>query len=149
MNEPTRRQAAGLPHDRRAGPSRVERPRPPERFHATHRHARFPVRAAHRHFVALVSEFKLRPLQKQHALWDDRVRGQFHGACAELDQALAAAPLPMEEGTLTQAGVSSAGACSFTQLVLPGTLAASACHALAAHAQRAEALPVFQALLQR
>ncbi|MGJ7613670.1 MULTISPECIES: glutathione S-transferase family protein [unclassified Variovorax] len=93
--------------------------------------------------VQIVYEHHLRPAEKLHQPWVDRVRGQLMAAYSGLEKEVAASPLSAEEQTMTQAGVSSAVAWSFTQLMLPELVSPGGFPALAAHAARAENLPVF------
>jgi glutathione S-transferase len=95
--------------------------------------------------VQILYEKELRPADKQHGPWLDRVHGQLEVACRELEAGLAATPLDATEAGIDQAGITSAVAWSFTQLVQPGTITADAHPTLAEFAARAEALPVFQA----
>jgi glutathione S-transferase len=95
--------------------------------------------------VQIVYEHKLRPAEKLHQPWLDRVQGQLAAAYSALEQEAAAMPLPDDEATLTQAGVSTAVAWSFTQLMLPKVIAPGSFPLLAAYAARAESLPVFLA----
>ncbi|MCR6476479.1 glutathione S-transferase [Variovorax sp. ZS18.2.2] len=98
--------------------------------------------------VQIVYEHNLRPAEKLHQPWLDRVQGQLAAAYSALEQETAAMPLPDDEATLTQAGVSSAVAWSFTQLMLPEVIAPASFPLLAAYAARAENLPAFLALPQ-
>jgi glutathione S-transferase len=93
--------------------------------------------------VQIVYERNLRPPEKQHAPWLDRVSGQLAAAYAALESELARAPLRTD--ALTQAGVTSAVAWSFTQMLRPGQISAAAHPALAAFTAQAEALPAFVA----
>lgn len=93
--------------------------------------------------VQIVYEHQLRPAEKLHQPWVDRVRSQLMAAYSALETEVAASPLPAEETTMTQAGVSSAVAWSFTQLMLPELISPSGFPALAAYAVQAEKLPVF------
>jgi glutathione S-transferase len=93
--------------------------------------------------VQIVYEHNLRPAEKLHQPWVDRVRGQLLAAYAALEREVAASPLPADEKTMTQAGVSTAVAWSFTQLMLPDVIAADGFPVLSAYAARAESLPVF------
>ena len=94
--------------------------------------------------VQLVYERKLRPADKQHAPWLQRVQTQLQAACDALEAELVAAPLPSAEDTMDQAGVSTAIAWLFIQKALqPGDVAAERLPALAAHSASAEALPAF------
>jgi glutathione S-transferase len=93
--------------------------------------------------VQIVYEHQLRPAKKLHQPWVDRVRSQLMAAYSALETEVAASPLPAEETTMTQAGVSSAVAWSFTQLMLPELISPGGFPTLAAHAAQAEKLPVF------
>ena len=95
--------------------------------------------------VQIVYEHNLRPAEKLHQPWLDRVQGQLAAAYSALEQEAAAMPLPDDEATLTRAGVSTAVAWSFTQLMLPEVIAPSSFPLLAAYAARVERLPVFLA----
>lgn len=98
--------------------------------------------------VQLVYERNLRPAEKLHQPWVDRVQAQLAAAYSALDDELAATPLSADEKTMTQAGVSTAVAWAFTQLMLPDVVSASSCPALAAYSAKAESLPVFKGLPQ-
>lgn len=98
--------------------------------------------------VQIVYEHNLRPAEKLHRPWLDRVQGQLVAAYAALEKEVAAMPLPADESTMTQAGVSAAVAWSFTQLMTPEAIAPANFPLLAAYAARAESLPAFQALPQ-
>ena len=96
--------------------------------------------------VQVVYETTLRPVERQHGPWLDRVRGQLAAAYAALEAeaghgrtAWLVAERPL------QADVTAAVAWRFTQFVLPGTLSADRHPALAALSARAEALPAFAA----
>lgn len=93
--------------------------------------------------VQIVYERKLRPAEKQHQPWMDRVRGQLAAACVALEHELTEAPLPASEETMTQAGVSTAVAWAFAQLVTPDAVSPKDFPALAAYSAQAESLPVF------
>lgn len=93
--------------------------------------------------VQIVYEHNLRPAEKLHRPWVDRVRGQLEAAYSALEREVAASPLPVDEKSMTQAGVSTAVAWSFTQLMLADVIAADGFPVLSAYAARAESLPVF------
>jgi len=95
--------------------------------------------------VQIVYERELRPPEKQHAPWLDRVHGQLLAAYAELEAAVKAAPLDATEASMTQAGISTAVAWHFTQMMLRGTVGVDAHPMLSAYSAQAEALPAFQA----
>ncbi|MET3180973.1 UNVERIFIED_ORG: glutathione S-transferase [Variovorax guangxiensis] len=93
--------------------------------------------------VQIVYERKLRPAEKQHQPWMDRVRGQLAAACLALEHELTEAPPSASEETMTQAGVSTAVAWAFTQLMTPDAVSPKDFPALAAYSAQAESLPVF------
>lgn len=93
--------------------------------------------------VQIVYERNLRPAEKQHQPWLDRVHGQLVAAYSALEKEVAAHRLPADEATMTQAGVSTAVAWAFTQLLLPGSIAPADFPVLAAYSAQAESLPVF------
>jgi glutathione S-transferase len=98
--------------------------------------------------VQIVYERNLRPAEKQHQPWIDRVQGQLVAAYSALEHEAAAMPLPADEPTMTQAGVSTAVAWAFTQLMLPDAIGAADYPVLAAYSARAESLPAFLAAPQ-
>lgn len=98
--------------------------------------------------VQIVYEHELRPAEKQHRPWLDRVGGQLAAACTALDHELQRRPLPPPAERLSQAGVTAAVAWSFMQLMLPDVVPAAAHPALAAHAAEAERHPAFAAFPQ-
>ncbi|MES2246552.1 MAG: glutathione S-transferase [Pseudomonadota bacterium] len=94
--------------------------------------------------VQIVYERNLRPSEKQHQPWVDRVQRQLNTAYAELERELAAAPLAApDERTITQGGISAAVAWTFTQFILPDAVRPSDFALLAAYTAQAEQLPVF------
>uniref|UniRef100_UPI0034E94B73 hypothetical protein n=1 Tax=Enterococcus faecium TaxID=1352 RepID=UPI0034E94B73 len=93
-----------------------------------------------------VYERALRPADKRHEPWVQRITGQLLAAYRELDRELAARPLHTTAAGLGQAGITSAVAWTFTQSVLADQVPAAAFPALVAHAAACEALPVFQAV---
>ena len=99
--------------------------------------------AACEKIVQIVYEHHLRPAEKQHAPWLERVETQMTAALAALDAELARHPLAADETTMTQAGLSAAIVWRFMQIKLETPVPDSACPALAAHSARAEALPAF------
>ncbi len=98
--------------------------------------------------VQIVYERNLRPPEKQHGPWVDRVTGQLHAAYALLERELASAPLETEAARITQAGVSTAVAWAFTRMILPEALDAAAHPALSAFSEAAERLDAFAAAPQ-
>ena len=96
--------------------------------------------------VQIVYERKLRPPEKQHAPWVDRVRGQLAAAYAGLEADIAKLPAPAGETAIGQAGLTSAVAWGFTQMMVPEFVAPEDFPSLAAFAAAAEKLPAFVAL---
>jgi glutathione S-transferase len=101
--------------------------------------------AACEKIVQIVYERSLRPAEKQHAPWLDRVHTQMMAALAALDAEIAQHPLAADEAALTQAGLSAAIVWRFMQIKLDTPVADATCPALAAHSARCEALPAFAA----
>ena len=99
--------------------------------------------AACEKIVQIVYERQLRPAEKQHAPWLDRVHKQMLAALAALDAEIERHPLAADEASLTQAGLSAAIVWRFMQIKLETPIADAACPALAAHAARCDALPAF------
>lgn len=93
--------------------------------------------------VQIVYERKLRPAEKQHEPWLERVHSQLFAAYGQLEQELAAAPLPIESDRFGAAEVTVAVTWGFTQLMLPDTVAPAQHPHFAAFAAQAEQLPVF------
>ena len=82
--------------------------------------------------VQIVYEHHLRPAEKLHAPWLERVHRQLLAALTALDAELAQHPLAADEKGLTQAGLSAAIAWRFMQIKLAVPIADSVCPALAA-----------------
>jgi glutathione S-transferase len=95
--------------------------------------------------VQLVYERKLRPPEKQHGPWIERVTGQLDAAYRVLEQELASAPLGAEPSNITQAGVTTAVAWAFTRMMIPEAADAATHPALAEFSAAAEDLAAFQA----
>lgn len=87
--------------------------------------------------VQIVYEHGLRPAEKLHQPWLDRVTGQLLAACDGLEQAM---PSGMD-----QAGVSTAVAWEFIQKMVPHVVPAVRYPKLVAFSQAAEAHPAFAA----
>lgn len=95
--------------------------------------------------VQIVYEHKLRPAEKLHAPWLNRVTGQLAAACGALEAELAHRPLAVAEGSLDQAGLSIAVAWHFIRQMTPEAAPAAAHPRLQAHSAAAEQLPAFVA----
>ena len=92
-----------------------------------------------------VYERHLRPAEKLHQPWMDRISQQRLAGFQALDAELAAHPMATDEAQLTLAGITAAIAWRFMQIKLDTPVADAACPALAAHSARCEALPAFAA----
>jgi glutathione S-transferase len=95
--------------------------------------------------VQLVYERELRPPEKRHEPWVDRVTGQLLAAYGALDQELSGRRLAATSSTMRQAGVSVAVAWHFTQRMLPEVVSAAEFPRLADFSAAAEALQEFKA----
>jgi len=93
----------------------------------------------------IVYERGLRPPEKIHQPWIDRVTGQLLAAYGTLEQEIARRPLEVTSSTIRQAGVSVAVAWHFTQQVLPQVVLAAGFPSLVGFSVAAEALPEFMA----
>ena len=93
--------------------------------------------------VQIVYERNLRPAEKQHEPWIERVRAQLLAAYAELESELATAPLPSTQERFDAADVSVAVSWHFTQMMLPEVVSKAAHPHLQAFSTLAEGLPVF------
>jgi glutathione S-transferase len=95
--------------------------------------------------VQIVYEHDLRPVEKQHQPWIDRVRGQLLAAYGALEREVHRKPLAVDSKTIDQAGITSAVAWRFTQMMLPEIVTASDYPALQALSAGAEQLAEFEA----
>jgi glutathione S-transferase len=95
--------------------------------------------------MQIVYEQNLRPLEKQHAPWLERVRTQLDAAYDTLEKDVAGvgAGQWLCGERLTQADITVAVVWRFTQHMLPRAVEPSRYPALAALSARAEALPAF------
>ena len=96
--------------------------------------------------VQIVYEFNLRPVEKQHQAWVDRVKGQLSAAYDLLEAEFADVESWRLGSRPLQADITTAVAWRFTQDALPQFVLAASYPALSALSQRAEALPEFIAL---
>jgi glutathione S-transferase len=92
--------------------------------------------------VQLVYEFELRPQDKRHEPWIERVRGQMAQAWRLLEAELAAPPEAFEG---SQAWLTCAVVWTFARRTLPGSVEAASHPRLVALADRAEATAAFLA----
>lgn len=97
--------------------------------------------------VQLVYERELRPPERRHAPWTERVHGQMLAAWEVLEAEMAHGALPAPAGgqPIGQAGLTIAVAWNFTQALLPGAVSPQDFPRQCAHAAQAEALPAFTA----
>jgi len=93
--------------------------------------------------VQIVYERKLRPAEKLHQPWVDRLSGQLLAAYAELEADLARAPLAVEPARIDFAGVTVAVGWAFTQMMLPEMVRADEHPRLQSYSALAEQLPEF------
>jgi glutathione S-transferase len=94
----------------------------------------------------IVYERALRPAEKRHDPWVQRVTGQLRAAYGDIEAALAARPLAVSPDALGQGALTVAVAWTFSQSVVAEQLPAGEFPHLAAHAAACEALAVFQAI---
>jgi glutathione S-transferase len=95
--------------------------------------------------VQIIYERGLRPPEKLHEPWVNRVTGQLLAAYAGLEKELARQPLTATSASMRQGGITAAVAWHFTQQTLPEVVSAGAHPNLAAFSAAAEALPEFRA----
>jgi glutathione S-transferase len=93
--------------------------------------------------VQIHYERTLRPVEKRHAPWMERVTGQANAAFRELEAAAGRAPGWLQDERFNAADVAVACAWRFAQHYCAVDVPAAAFPALAAHSRRAEALPEF------
>lgn len=93
--------------------------------------------------VQIVYERMLRPAEKLHQPWVDRVTGQLLAACEALESALMRRPLTLAGQGIDQATITTAVAWHFARTMLPDVLSAQAFPALQKFSQQAETLPEF------
>jgi len=95
--------------------------------------------------VQIVYERNLRPPEKRHEPWTDRVAGQLHAAYDLIEAELARRPLAATREGMGRAGISVAVAWEFTQKAVPGTVDPGTYPRIAAYCARAESLAEFRA----
>jgi len=94
--------------------------------------------------VQIAYERNLRPVEKQHEPWIDRVSVQLLAAYAELEAEVGLATLPLDAGRLGQAGVTVAVAWRFTQMMVPKIVVAAEYPNLQSFSAFAEQQPAFE-----
>jgi glutathione S-transferase len=92
-----------------------------------------------------VYEHSLRPAEKWHQPWLERVQGQALAAFASLERELTNRPLAVSSSTIDQAGVTTAVAWQFAQSMVPNLIVAERYPQLARHSELAESLAEFRA----
>lgn len=95
--------------------------------------------------VQIVYERNLRPAEKQHEPWIERVTSQLLAAYDGLEAACSRHPLAASGDAINQAGVSAAVAWQFTQRTIPDVVDAANYPLLRAFSAQAERLPAFAA----
>ena len=95
--------------------------------------------------VQIIYERNLRPAEKQHEPWVERVRGQLLAAFGALEKGLQRRPLACNSTRIDQTGISVAVAWHFTQQMLPEIVPALNYPALREFSGDAETLPEFVA----
>lgn len=95
--------------------------------------------------VQIAYERRLRPAEKQHQPWLDRVHAQLRASLTLLDAAYAGTSVWLIGPRPQQADISAAIAWQFAQSVEPGIVGVQQAPALAALSLRAAALPAFVA----
>ena len=95
--------------------------------------------------IQIVYERTLRPAEKQHEPWVTRVQLQLVAAVGALEGELGNNRPSSDERGINQAGVTTAVAWRFIQMMLPNVIAASDYPVLAAYSAEAERLPAFKA----
>lgn len=89
-------------------------------------------------------EHELRPEDKRHAPWVERVTGQLHRALRVLDDAAARAPLESSRERIDQAGITLAVVWGFMQGIHPSLVPVADYPAIAAFSAKCESLPEFR-----
>jgi glutathione S-transferase len=92
--------------------------------------------------VSIIYERNLRPVEKQHQPWLDRVAGQLRLAYAGLEAEVSDGWF--QDGDILQPEITAAVAWRFTRHVLPDVVRAGDVPKLVALSARAEALPAFR-----
>lgn len=95
--------------------------------------------------VQLVYERQLRPAEKLHQPWADRVIAQLRAALDVLEAEQVKQPLPVTSADIPPPGVMMAVTWHFIRQMLPDVVSNADYPALAAYSQQAETLPEFKA----
>jgi glutathione S-transferase len=94
--------------------------------------------------VQIVYEHQVRPPEKLHQPWLERITHQMLTAYTLLEQELAREPLPVRRAAIRQSGITIAVVWEFTQHMQPQGVPAKQFPHLAAFSAQAEALPEFK-----
>jgi glutathione S-transferase len=94
--------------------------------------------------IQILYERHLRPAEKQHEPWVERVTGQLLTATAELEQEATRVPLQSRHGTIDQAGITAAVAWHFTQSMIPQIVSSAPFPSLQRHSAACEQLAEFR-----
>lgn len=94
--------------------------------------------------VQLLYERDLRPAEKRHAPWQQRVEGQLRAACGALDKAWLGPQPPLGEDSIGQDAIDTAVAWTFLHFALPELIERRNYPTLEALTAEAEALSVFR-----
>jgi glutathione S-transferase len=95
--------------------------------------------------VQIVYEQNLRPAEKLHEPWVSRVTGQLIAAIEALESELGRQPFEVTSDTINQAGVTTAVAWHFIQMMLPDVVDAANYPTLRNFSSQAESLAEFKA----
>lgn len=93
--------------------------------------------------VQLIYEKNLRPLEKQHQPWIDRVSSQLTAACDGLEERLQSGDFEIKPAVLTQPFITSAVVWQFIQSMLADVVVADRYPRLQTLSNYAESLPEF------
>lgn len=93
--------------------------------------------------VQAIYERAVRPPEKLHAPWLERVQLQAGAALASLDAEIARDPLPATEAALTHADVAAAITWRLMKIKMEDAVVDAECPSLAAHSARVETFPAF------
>jgi len=99
--------------------------------------------AASEKSIQIVYENKLRPTDKRHQPWLDRVGQQLLGALELIEKEFAAHPYSHQRSQINQVGITTAVMWHFTQQMTPAEVPAANFPLLAAFSHAAEQLPEF------
>src|SRR5690606_26265193 len=94
--------------------------------------------------VQLIYERNLRPVEKQHEAWLERVTGQIVAACSGLENLLSKYPVTVQSGAMTQAAITSAVAWQFINNMLPALVTSASHPEWQALSAQAESLAEFR-----